>query len=76
MDAPDAVDTLLPGYAAAELDDVARERVERALVRSASLRAELRRYRRLFGLLTALRRENVVPTALLARRLRRLFRRA
>jgi anti-sigma-K factor RskA len=72
MHSTDDVDALLPAYAAAELDATERARVFQALARSAPLRHELRRYRRLFALLAAAR-EDIAPDATFARRLRRRF---
>ncbi len=73
MHSTDDVDALLPAYVADELEATERERVFQALARSASLRHELRRYRRLFALLAAAAREDIAPDLTFVRRLRRRF---
>jgi anti-sigma factor RsiW len=69
----DAVEALLPAYAADELDAPARAGVDRALAHSAPLRRELRRYRQLFALLAAAAAEHIAPDDACARCLRHRF---
>lgn len=73
MRGDDDVDALLPGYVADELEATERARLEHALARSAPLRHELRRYRRLFALLAAAAREDIAPDMTFVRRLRHRF---
>jgi anti-sigma factor RsiW len=68
LNGPENVEDLIPAYAAGELSEEEARRVEAALEGSPRLREELRRYERLFVLLSAAAAEEVrAPRSLEAR---------
>lgn len=73
MHGTDDVTAFLPAYVAAELDAGEQAWVERALALSATLRHEVRRYRRLFALLALAAGEDIAPDMVFKRHLRHHF---